>query len=112
MVQDIQQQAEKAYLDNERMLQQQLEETEQQLAELEQQRDKDSMALSPEQEAALASFQQEKLHIRKALRDVQHALNKDIENLGSWLKVLNIAIMPVLLTLLLLFLSLRLIRKR
>ena len=112
VVQDIQQQAEKAYLDNERMLQQQLEETEQQLAELEQQRDKDSMALSPEQEAALASFQQEKLHIRKALRDVQHALNKDIENLGSWLKVLNIAIMPVLLTLLLLFLSLRLIRKR
>ena len=112
VVQDIQQEAEKAYLDNERMLQQQLEETEQQLAQLEIQRNKDTMALSPEQEAALASFQQEKLRIRKALRDVQHALNKDIENLGSWLKILNIAIMPLGLTLILLLLSYRLLRKR
>ncbi len=112
VVQDIQQQAEMAYLDNERILQQQLEETEQQLAQLETQRDKETMALSQEQEAALASFQQEKLRIRKALRDVQHALNKDIETLGSWLKVLNIAVMPLLLTLILLLLSYRLMRKR
>ena len=112
VVQDIQQQAEKAYLDNERMLQQQLNETELQLAQLEEQRNQESMALSAEQEAALASFQQEKLRIRKALRDVQHALNKDIENLGSGLKVLNIAIMPVVLTLLVLLLSYRIIRKR
>ena len=112
VVQDIQQAAEKAYLDNERALQQQLIETEQQLAQLEQQREKESMTLSAEQEAALSRFQQEKLRIRKALRDVQHALNKDIENLGSWLKVLNIAIMPIFLTLLLLLLSYRILRKR
>jgi ABC-type uncharacterized transport system involved in gliding motility auxiliary subunit len=100
VVQDIQQTAERAYLDNERMLQQQLEITEQKLAELESQRSKESMTLSPEQEAALINFQREKLNIRKDLRDVQHALNKDIENLGSWLKALNIALMPILLTLL------------
>lgn len=100
VVQDIQQQAESVYLANEKALQQQLEETEQQLALLEQQRDKDTLTLSPAQELALDNFQQEKLRIRKALRDVQHELDKDIEQLGSSLKIINIAIMPLLLTLL------------
>lgn len=111
VVQDLQQKAERAYLDNERILQQQLQETEEQLALLEQQRDKDSLTLSPEQEAALANFQQEKLRIRKALRDVQHALNEDIESLGSWLKVLNIAVFPLLLTALLLLAARRVVRR-
>jgi ABC-type uncharacterized transport system involved in gliding motility auxiliary subunit len=111
VVQDIQQTAERAYLDNERMLQQQLEITEQKLAELESQRSKESMTLSPEQEAALTNFQMEKLNIRKDLRDVQHALNKDIENLGSWLKALNIALMPILLTLLVWLIARRRLKK-
>ena len=88
-----------------------IEETEQRMAELETQRDKDSLTLSPEQEATLNGFQQEKLRIRKALRDVRHELDKDIESLGSWLKVLNIAIIPVLLTLLLLLLARLTLRK-
>jgi len=111
VVQDLQQQAERAYLDNEQVLQRQLEETEQQLAELEQQRDKDSMTLSPEQEAALANFQREKLRIRKALRDVQHALNEDIEQLGAMLKVLNIGVFPLILTALLLLVARRITRR-
>jgi len=81
------------------------------LAELEDQRDKDSMMLSPEQEAALADFQREKLRIRKALRDVQHALNQDIEQLGVWLKVLNIAVLPLLLTGLMLLVGRRWVRR-
>lgn len=101
VVQDIQQQAESVYLANEKALQQQLQETEQQLALLEQQRDKDTLTLSPAQELALDNFQHEKLRIRKALRDVQHELDKDIEQLGSSLKLVNIAVMPLLLTLLL-----------
>lgn len=111
VVQDLQQNAERAYLDNEEILQRQLQETEMQLAQLEEQRDKDSLTLSPEQEAALANFQQEKLRIRKALRDVQHALNEDIESLGSWLKVLNIAVFPILLTALLLLIARRIVRR-
>ena len=105
VVQDLEQEAQSEFYENEQALQQQLEETEQRLAELETQRDKDSLTLSPEQEATLNGFQQEKLRIRKALRDVRHELDKDIENLGSWLKVLNIAIIPALLTLLLLVLA-------
>ena len=111
VVQDLQQQAQSKFYENEQALQHQLEETEQRMAELETQRDKDSLTLSPEQEATLNGFQQEKLRIRKALRDVRHELDKDIESLGSWLKVLNIAIIPVLLTLLLLLLARLTLRK-
>lgn len=112
VVQDIQQQAQTLYLENERRLQQQLEQTEAQLAQLETLRDKDTMMLSVEQEVTLEQFQQEKLHIRKALRDVRHELGKDIEGLGSLLKVLNIAVAPILLVLMLLLISRRVLHKR
>lgn len=110
VVQDLQQDAEAKYLENEKALQQELEQTEAKLAELEQQRDKDSLTLSPEQEATLFAFQKEKLEIRKALRDVRHELDKDIEGLGSMLKVLNIAIAPLLLTLLMVVVAYRRIK--
>ncbi len=102
VVQDLQREAETKFLESERQLQQELEQTEAKLAELEQQRDKESLTLSPEQEAALSAFQDEKLKIRKALRDVRHELDKEIDGLGSWLKLLNIAVFPLLLTLLVL----------
>jgi len=44
-------------------------------------------------------FVQQKLAIRKELRDVRYQLNADIEALGSTLKLLNIALVPLLLTL-------------
>lgn len=112
VVQDLEQQAQSKFYENEQALQRQLEETEQRMAELETQRDQDSLTLSPEQEATLNGFQQEKLRIRKALRDVRHELDKDIESLGSGLKILNIAIIPVLLTLLLLLLARLTLRNR
>ena len=43
------------------------------------------------------SFRQEMLTTRKELRAVQHNLRKDIERLGSWVKFINIALMPILL---------------
>ncbi len=54
--------------------------------------------LSVEQKAEIAKFQQEKLSIRKKLREVQRQLNSDVENLGMVLKIINIAAVPVLLT--------------
>ncbi|MNN48709.1 hypothetical protein D3C81_1632050 [compost metagenome] len=38
------------------------------------------------------------MRIRKELRDVQFQLNADIEDLGRKLKLVNIALVPVLLT--------------
>lgn len=84
-------------------LQARLDETEARLAELEQTQSNGALlALSPEQEAALARFQDEKIRIRKELRDVRHQLDRDIEKLGMYLKVSNIVFAPIVLTLALL----------
>lgn len=95
--------AEQQFLASEQRLQQELEETEQQLSALQEQRDGDNgvLTLSAEQQAAIAAFQQKKIEIRKELRNVQHELDKDIEALGIRLKVLNIFVLPLLFTLLL-----------
>ena len=106
VVQALRREAEASYLSSANDLQAQLGETERQLSELEASRQEASLlSLTAEQEAALQRFQQEKLRIRKELRNVRHQLDKDIETLGSTLKFLNIVLLPLLLTLLLLALN-------
>ena len=84
----------------EQELQAQLAETERNLAELQGARsDQQSLMLSPEQQAELQRFQDEKLRIRKELRQVRRQLDADIEALGAKLKFLNIVAMPLLVTL-------------
>lgn len=103
VVEELQREAEANFLKSADVLQTRLAETEQKLSSLESpQGDQVSLSLSPEQEEAIKSFQQEKLKIRKALREVRHQLDKDIDGLGGTLKFLNIAVFPVLLTLILL----------
>ncbi|MBT4518942.1 MAG: ABC transporter [Halieaceae bacterium] len=81
-------------------LQIRLSETERKLTDLQQSRSETGvLTLSTEQEQALLEFQEEKLKVRKELREVRHQLDKDIEALGSWLKFINIALVPILLTL-------------
>jgi ABC-type uncharacterized transport system involved in gliding motility auxiliary subunit len=106
-VQSIRRQAEAKYLESAEALQLRLTETERKLSELQSSKVNDmSLSLSPEEESALLQFQEEKLVIRKQLRDVRHQLDKDIEQLGTTLKFLNIALVPILLTLLLLGINL------
>ncbi len=50
-------------------------------------------------------FQQDLLKVRKELRDVRRNLNKDIDNLGSTLKFINIFLMPILLSILIILFS-------
>ena len=103
VVEELRRLAEAKYLENAEDLQARLAETERQLSELESARVADGLlTLSPEQEAALVSFQDEKLRIRKDLREVRHSLDQDIEQLGGKLKFINILLMPLLLTLALL----------
>lgn len=99
-VNELQALAEERFLVSEQRLQQRLEETEVQLAQLQQQKDGEGalLALSDEQQAALENFQRQKVEIRKELRSVQHELDKDIEALGTRLKVFNIFVAPVFLT--------------
>ena len=61
-----------------------------------QRNDQSSLTLSPEQEAAVKTFTAEKAQVRKELRETQRGLDVDINRLDSWLKVLNIAVAPLL----------------
>lgn len=82
----------------EKELDKELRDTEQKLSQLEAGRANQSeLVLSPEQEAELTRFQQERVRIRKELRDVRRGLDVEIESLGRTLKILNIALIPLLI---------------
>ena len=77
-------------------LQSELQETETKLTELQGKRnDQASLMLSPEQEQEVKRFTAEKARARKELRETQRGLNVDIDRLNSRLKVINIAIAPL-----------------
>lgn len=83
----------------EQELDQQLRETERKLSELQAGRDTEgSLMLSPEQEAEIQRFQQERVRVRKELRDVRRGLDVEIERLGTALKFWNILFIPILIT--------------
>jgi ABC-type uncharacterized transport system involved in gliding motility auxiliary subunit len=100
-VQELRREAESRFRVTEEKLQSELEETENKLSELQASREDSSvMIMTPEQEAALDRFQEERLRIRKELRQVQRGLDQQIEDLGMWLKIINIGLAPVIITLL------------
>jgi ABC-type uncharacterized transport system involved in gliding motility auxiliary subunit len=99
-VQELRREAENRFRVNEERLKQELQDTEQKLTELQASRkDGNAMILSPEQAAELERFQDQRLAIRKELRQVQRNLDQDIESLGNWLKAINIGAMPVAISL-------------
>ncbi len=108
VVQDMNREAQAAFHETEQRLQQQLEATEQKLVELQNQRDDKGnvLTLSPEQEQEIERFEEQKLSIRKQLRDVQHQLNKDIDQLAFNLKLINITAVPAVLTLIVIVVAL------
>lgn len=78
-------------------LQTELQQTESKLTELQAKRnDQSSLMLSPEQETELKRFTAEKTRVRKELRETERGLDVDINRLGSRLKVINIAIAPLI----------------
>jgi ABC-type uncharacterized transport system involved in gliding motility auxiliary subunit len=78
-------------------LQAELRQTESKLTELQSKRnDQSSIMLSPEQETELKRFTAEKTRVRKELRETERGLDVDINRLGSRLKVINIAIAPLI----------------
>jgi ABC-type uncharacterized transport system involved in gliding motility auxiliary subunit len=92
--------AEAQFRQTEQRLQQDLADTEQRLATLQSSReDTGSLLLSDAQQAELDRFIDQRASIRKELRAVQRGLDKDIEDLGSLLKAINIGLVPFLLTL-------------
>jgi len=98
-VEGLRAEAEARFRETEQSLQRELDETERRLSELQASRDDGgSLLLTPEQEAEIDRFIDQRTAIRKELRAVQRGLDQDIENLGTTLKVVNIALVPLLLT--------------
>ena len=112
-VEALRREADDQFREQEQILQNKLRNTEQKIAQLQSQRDdQSSQILSPEQSAEIQRFQAEKLEVRKELRKVRHELDKHIQSLGSWLKAINIGLVPLILTILALVISAIRIKKR
>lgn len=95
--------AEEKFRTQEEQLELQLQETEQKLNELQPAGAEGDAQLTPEQQLTLENFIQEKLDIRKRLREVRLNLDQDIEALGAQLKLINILLIPVMLTVIAVF---------
>ena len=94
----LRQQAERAFRAKEQELIAQLEETERRLVELEEgNRGNDGLILTDAQRDELLGFRQERVRIRKELREVRRRLRADIEALESWIKFANVGLVPLLI---------------
>ncbi|PKL96373.1 MAG: hypothetical protein CVV18_01930 [Gammaproteobacteria bacterium HGW-Gammaproteobacteria-8] len=99
LVDDLRREAEARLRATEQQLEAELAEAENRLTQLQQQRgDADLSILTPEQEAEIDRFMDQRLEIRRQLRQVRRELDQDIEALGSRVKLINIALVPALVT--------------
>ena len=76
-----------------------LTQTRQKLSELQTGKQADQKSvLSPEQQAEIKKFQENESQIDRQLKEVRKQLRQEIDSLQNWLKWLNIALMPALVT--------------
>ena len=101
IVEDLRRGAEAQFRQTERALQERLEATERRLRELRQggQGQAASTLITPEQRAEIDRAREEIRRTRGELRQVQLELRRDIEGLEATLRLINIALVPTLLTL-------------
>jgi ABC-type uncharacterized transport system involved in gliding motility auxiliary subunit len=97
-VDELEVKAMKQWQAEEQRLEATLQETQQRLADLQKQKSggNERLILSKEQQAELEQFRQAQVETRKQLKEVRKNLNREIEHLGLTLKVVNIALLPLL----------------
>jgi ABC-type uncharacterized transport system involved in gliding motility auxiliary subunit len=94
-VEELRHAADAEFRSTEMQLEQQLQQTEENLTKLQSAQPAGSEALlSSDQAREIERFQEQKLRIRKELRAVKSGLERDIKNLGSWVKFVNIILVP------------------
>jgi ABC-type uncharacterized transport system involved in gliding motility auxiliary subunit len=94
---ELQREAATRWLNVERQLQEELNQTQERLKELQVQKDKNQRyILSPEQEETIKQFRLKQQEIERQLKEVRKNLREGIEELGIKVKVLNLALMPIL----------------
>jgi len=104
VVENLRRQAEARFLEEEQQLQTRLDEVNQRLRELQGQVRGSGEDAAPDlnlrRQQELARFRQEQVDTRQRLREVQRSLRVDIEELGFWVKAINITAIPLLICLL------------
>ncbi len=98
-VQALRNVADQKFLQKERELEKELADTRRRLQELQPAKGSQAGLITAEQRHEIEQFRQRQMAINKALRDVQHQLNAEIDALGFRLKVINIVLVPGLVTL-------------
>jgi ABC-type uncharacterized transport system involved in gliding motility auxiliary subunit len=101
LVRAIQKNAELQFREKERQLNDQLKDTQKKLAELQGQggpggAEAGKVILSKDQQEAIDQFRTQVVQIRRQLRDVQHDLRRNIDDLQMLLKFINIWLVPIL----------------
>lgn len=100
-VEALEREASDRFQATEQQLQEELQETEQKLTELQASREAagdNALLMSAEQQAELDRFRARQLEIRQELRQVRRELDRDIDLLGNWLTFINIALIPLLIS--------------
>lgn len=93
-VQELEKTAQARWLAREQELMRKVEETNQKLQQLEQQKDvSQQLIVSEAQEAEIRKFQDERRKINKELKEVRRNLRADIESLGNTVKFINTFLM-------------------
>lgn len=93
-VQELERAAQARWLVREQELMRKVEETNQKLAQIEQQKDASQrLIVSEAQEAEIRKFQEERRRINQELKTVRRNLRADIESLGNTVKFINIFLM-------------------
>jgi ABC-type uncharacterized transport system involved in gliding motility auxiliary subunit len=97
VVQKMQADAEEQYRDRIRRLNEELQNTQNQLNEMQAKKEPgQKLILSPEQQAKIAEFQKKQRDTQKELRELRKNLRQDVESLETNLKWANIAGMPII----------------
>jgi gliding-associated putative ABC transporter substrate-binding component GldG len=96
-VQELAKIAQAKWLSREQELMKKVDETNEKLSQMEQQKDdSQKLLISKAQEEEIKKFQEEKRRINKELKKVRRNLRADIEALGVSVKLINIFLMPFL----------------
>jgi ABC-type uncharacterized transport system involved in gliding motility auxiliary subunit len=95
LLDEVRREAELGALQKEQELLDELERTEQRLAQRQQQANADGMILGAEQALEVDRFREQLIRIRSELRAVRRNLREDIDAIESWVKFVNIALVPI-----------------
>ncbi len=97
VVDEIKRDAEKQFREKEQQLQARLKESQQKLEGIQQKGEGGNVILTDKDRETIEKFKADMLATRRELRDVKLSLNQDIDRLGSTLKFINIAAVPLLI---------------